>query len=188
MNSSLYEFLTRRRSVKPDKLAEPGPTGEELTQILTAGSRVPDHKKLAPWRFIVFEGDARRRAGEIFATACQSEEKEPPSHVRLDTERGRFLRAPLVVAAVSSLKGSKAPEWEQVLSAGALCYNTCLAANALGFGTCWITEWMAYSPTVKNALGLSADERIAGFLYIGRVSEKPEERERPELAQIVSYF
>lgn len=188
MNSSLYEFLSRRRSVKPDKLAGPGPTADELAQILTAGARVPDHKKLTPWRFIVFEGDARARAGDIFATACAAEEKDAPSHVRLETERGRFLRAPLVVAVVSSLKGSKAPEWEQVLSSGALCYNTCLAANALGFATCWITEWIAYSPSVKSALGLLPDERIAGFLYIGRASEKPDERERPELTRIVSYF
>ncbi|MEQ1669935.1 MAG: nitroreductase [Hyphomicrobium sp.] len=188
MNSSLLDFLKVRRSIKPDKLSGPGPTAAELTQILTAGSRVPDHKKLAPWRFIVFEGEARARAGEIFAEACVKEEKEPPSHVRLDLERGRFLRAPMVIAVVSSLKPGKAPEWEQVLSAGAACYNTCLAANALGFGTCWITEWIAYSPLVKAGLGLSEHERIAGFVYIGRASEKPDDRERPDLADIVSRF
>lgn len=188
MNSALFEFLNRRRSIKPDKLSGPGPAPDELTAILTAGMRVPDHKKMAPWRFIVFEGDARAKAGEIFAAACQQEDKEPPSHVRLDLERGRFMRAPLVIAVVSTIKPGKAPEWEQVLSAGAACYNTCLAANALGFGTCWITEWIAYSLAVKSALGLADNERFAGFLYIGRVSEKPEERERPNLADVVTRF
>jgi nitroreductase len=189
MNSGLFDFLVTRRSIKPDHLSGPGPTREELNRILTAGSRVPDHKKLTPWRYIIFEGEARTRAGEIFAEACRKEEAAPPSPVRLELERGRFLRAPTVIAVVSSARAkAPAPEWEQVLSSGALCYNTCLAANALGFATCWITEWVAYSPSVKAALGLQEHERIAGFLYLGRVSEKPDERDRPKLEDIVSYW
>jgi len=187
MNTPIFEFLAARRSVKPDRLAAPGPTPEQLRQILTVGVRVPDHKKLAPWRFIVFEGDARKSVGEVFAKACQAEESQPPSHVRLDMERERFLRAPLVVAVVSSLKPRPgAPEWEQILSAAAVCYNTCLAANALGFGTTWLTEWIAYSKTVREALGLKESERIAGFLYIGQPMEKPEERERPVIENLIT--
>lgn len=187
MNTPIFEFLAARRSVKPDRLAAPGPTPEQLRQILTVGARVPDHKKLAPWRFIVFEGDARKSVGEVFAKACQAEESQPLSHVRLDMERERFLRAPLVVAVVSSLKPRPgAPEWEQILSAAAVCYNTCLAANALGFGTTWLTEWIAYSKTVREALGLKESERIAGFLYIGQPMEKPEERERPVIENLIT--
>ncbi len=187
MNTPIFEFLAARRSVKPDRLAAPGPTPEQLRQILTVGARVPDHKKLTPWRFIVFEGDARKSVGEVFAKACQAEESQPPSHVRLDMERERFLRAPLVVAVVSSLKPRPgAPEWEQILSAAAVCYNTCLAANALGFGTTWLTEWIAYSKTVREARGLKESERIAGFLYIGQPMEKPEERERPVIENLIT--
>lgn len=187
MNTPIFEFLAARRSVKPDRLSAPGPTPEQLRQILTVGARVPDHKKLTPWRFIVFEGDARKSVGEVFAKACQAEESQPPSHVRLDMERERFLRAPLVVAVVSSLKPRPgAPEWEQILSAAAVCYNTCLAANALGFGTTWLTEWIAYSKTVREALGLKESERIAGFLYIGQPMEKPEERERPVVETLIT--
>lgn len=187
MNTAIFEFLAARRSVKPDRLAAPGPTAEELHSILTVGTRVPDHKKLAPWRFIVFEGEARATMGEVFAKACEKEEREPPSPVRLDMERGRFLRAPLVLAVISSVKPRPgAPEWEQVLSAGAACFNTCLAANALGFGTSWITEWIAYSPTVREALGLKEGERVAGFIYIGRAMEKPEERDRPAVDRLVT--
>jgi nitroreductase len=189
MNTPIFEFLAARRSVKPDRLAEPGPTPEELRQILTTGARVPDHKKLTPWRFIVFEGEARKSLGEIFAKACEKEDRQPPSPVRLDMERGRFLRAPLVVAVVSSIKARPgAPEWEQILSTGALCFNTCLAANALGFGTSWITEWIAYSATVREALGLGEGERIAGFIYMGRPMEKPEERERPVMDKLITHW
>jgi len=187
MNTSIFEFLAARRSVKPDRLAAPGPTPEQLRQILTVGARVPDHKKLTPWRFIVFEGDARKSMGEVFAKACEAEENQPPSHVRLDMERERFLRAPLVVAVVSSLKPRPgAPEWEQILSAAAVCFNTCLAANALGFGTTWLTEWVAYSKTVREALGLKETERIAGFIYIGQPKEKPDERERPAIETLIT--
>lgn len=186
MNDLLLEALATRRSVKADRLAAPAPSGEELDRILTIAARVPDHKKLVPWRFIVFEGAARAAAGEVFAAACQAEENEP-SHVRLDTERNRFLRAPLVVAVVSRVaKRPGAPEWEQILSAGAAAFNLCLAANAAGYGTSWLTEWVAYSPFVREKLGLAENERIAAFVHIGTAQEKPEERERPRLADIVT--
>ena len=184
---SLIDFLLTRRSAKPALLREPGPSAAELQQILTAAARVPDHKKLAPWRFIVFEGEARAKFGEALAAACAAEEASPPSAVRLDTERTRLTRAPVVIAAISRVVPSPgAPEWEQILSAGAACFNLCLAANALGYGTSWITEWYSYSPGVRQALGLAENERVAGFIYIGTESEKQADRERPALSDIVT--
>ncbi len=187
MPNETIRLLKSRRSLKPQMLAAPGPSPAEIETILTIAARVPDHKKLAPWRFILFEGGARARAGEVFAEACLAEERAPPSPARLDAERGRFLRAPLIIAVVSRVVQTPgAPEWEQVLSAGAACFNACLAANALGYGTCWITEWIAYSPRVRAALRLGDNERIAGFVYIGAAAGRPEERERPELAGLVT--
>ena len=187
MKAEMLELLASRRSVKPDRLAEPAPSAGELEKILTIAARVPDHKKLVPWRFIVFEGEARARMGELFAAACEAEEVAPPSAVRLETERKRFLRAPLVVAVVSRVvRTPGAPEWEQVLSAGASAMSLCLAANAMGYGTSWITEWVAYSPRVRAGLGLAENERVAGFVHIGTAKEKPEERERPSLSDIVT--
>jgi nitroreductase len=183
----IIAFLSTRRSVKPDRLVAPGPNSEQLETILKVASRVPDHKKLAPWRFIVLEGEARTRLGEVIAEACVAAEKEPPSHVRLETERGRLARAPLVIAVVSRVVPHRsAPEWEQILSAGAACFNLCLAANALGFGTSWITEWIAYNKAVGAALSLAENERIAGFIYVGTATERSEERERPDLSDIVT--
>jgi len=187
MENSVISFLSARRSVKPDRLAAPAPSPEELETIFTIASRVPDHKKLAPWRFIVIEGEARAKLGEVIAEACIAAEKEAPSHVRLETERGRLQRAPMVIAVVSRITQHRsAPEWEQVLSAGAACFNLCLAANALGYGTSWITEWIAYNKAVGAALGLAENERVAGFIYIGTPTEASSERERPALADIVS--
>ncbi len=187
MDNAIIYFLSRRRSVKPDRLAAPGPSAAELDTILAIASRVPDHKKLAPWRFIVIEGEGRARLGQILADACLAVEKEPPSHIRLEAERNRLMRAPTVIAVISRITPPRsAPEWEQILSAGAPCLNLCLAANALGYGTSWITEWIAYNKTVGAALGLAENERVAGFIYVGTPAERPDDRERPALADIVT--
>ncbi len=187
MDNPVIALLSTRRSVKPEQLGLPGPSPHEIETILTIAARVPDHKKLAPWRFIVLEGDERARLGEIVAEACVAAEKEPPSQVRLDLERKRLLRAPVVIAVVSRTKAHPgAPEWEQMLSAGAACFNLCLAANALGYATSWLTEWIAYNARVGAALGLADNERIAGFIYIGTAAARPEERERPALSDIVT--
>lgn len=187
MHREALELLLTRRSVKPAMLVEPGPAPDQLTTILTAAARVPDHKKLVPWRFIVFEGTARAAFGRVLAEACAAEEKDPPSATRLETERARLTRAPTVIAVVSRPSPSPgAPEWEQVLSCGAACMNLCLAANALGFGTCWITEWYAYSVGVRSALRLAENEKIAGFVYIGTARERQADRERPSLAEITT--
>jgi nitroreductase len=183
MTNPILALLSSRRSVKPDKLGAPGPSPDELETMLTIAARVPDHKKLVPWRFIVLEGGARAQLGEIIAQACVAEEDMPPSEARLATERGRLLRAPLVIAVISRVTAHRgAPEWEQILSAGAACFSLCLAANAMGYATSWITEWIAYSA----ALGLADNERVAGFVYVGTATERPEDRERPALSDIVT--
>jgi nitroreductase len=183
---STLDLLLSRRSVKPAMLAEPGPTASELETILTIASRVPDHKKLVPWRFVLFEGEARKSFGDRLAEACLAEETVPPSEHRLATERQRLARAPIVIAVISRVVANPgAPEWEQVLSAGAACFNLCLAANAMGYGTCWITEWYSYSPSVRAVLGLGDHERVAGFIYIGTTVERQPDRDRPALADIV---
>jgi len=186
MNETL-NLLKTRRSAKIALLAEPGPSAAELETLLAVAARVPDHKRLVPWRFIVFEGEARARFGEVLATTLAQEDKTAPSPVRLETERKRLTRAPVVVAVISRVvEAPGAPEIEQVLSCGAAAYNLCLAANAMGYGTCWITEWYAFSKGVDAALGLAQNERVAGFIYIGTETEKQPDRERPVMSNIVS--
>jgi nitroreductase len=187
MPQEALELLLTRRSAKAALLAEPGPSPDQLDTILTAAARVPDHKKLVPWRFIVFEGEARASFGRVLREACATEEKGPPSATRLEMEAARLLRAPTVVAVISrTTPNPGAPEWEQVLSCGAACQNLCLAANAMGFGTCWITEWYAYSSAVRSALRLAENEKIAGFIYIGTAKERQADRDRPQLATITT--
>ena len=185
MTNPTLEILLARRSVSANALAEPGPNPAELELMMRAASRVPDHKKLVPWRFLLFQGEARSQFGKVLAGICQAEEKDP-SAFRLETEANRFLRAPLVIAVISRVvKNPGAPEWEQVLSAGAACQNLLIAATALGYGAQWITEWYGYSQGVRVALKLAENERVAGFVYVGTAKEKPDERDRPSLADIV---
>jgi len=182
------KLLTTRRSFKPVELAGPAPSATEIDTLLTIASRVPDHGKLAPWRFIVFEGEARALAGTAIADAFRAKYPDAsPEHV--DAERTRLTRAPLVIAVVSRAgPHAKIPEWEQVLSAGAAAMSLVLAAHTLGYGASWITEWYAYDRNVLDALGLAPQERIAGFVHIGRPPGRPEDRPRPPLNEIVSRF
>ena len=187
MSDEVYSFLAGRRSAKPAMLAEPGPTADQLDAILRAGARVPDHKKLVPWRFIVFDGDARVSFGNVLADVLSRESNDAPSEIRYETERMRFMRAPVVVGVVSAPVADRGvPELEQTLSCGAACFSLCLAANALGYQTAWITEWYSYSPGVHAALGLAESERMAGFIYIGSSDERQADRDRPDLNAIVT--
>jgi nitroreductase len=181
-------LLRTRRSVKPNELAAPGPSPAEIETLLTIASRVPDHGKLVPWRIIVFEGDGRLKAGAAVATAFLA--KYPDAQPdQVEFERKRFARAPLVIAVVSrAAPHVKIPEWEQVLSAGAVATSLVIAAHALGFAATWITEWYAYDRAVLDALGLAPHEKIAGFVHIGRPLQAPEDRPRPALADIVTRF
>jgi nitroreductase len=185
--NQVLELLSRRRSAKIAQLTGPGPSPDELDTILRIAARVPDHKRLAPWRFIVFEGDARHRFGDVLAETLKQESSEPPSDMRLQMERERFARAPLVVAAIlKPREAAGVPEIEQLLSGGAATFNLCLAANPMGYGTCWVTEWCAFSAGIRAALGLADTEQVAGFVYIGTEREKQADRDRPAMAGIVS--
>ena len=182
------ELLKTRRSMKPREMTGPGPSSAELETILTIASRVPDHGKLAPWRFIVFDGEARRTAGEKIAAVFRADNPQATAD-QIEFERNRLARAPLVVAVVSRAGPHlKIPEWEQQLSSGASAMSLVFAAHAMGYAASWITEWYAYDRRVLDALGLAPTEKITGFVHIGRPGKPPEDRPRPDLTAIVSRY
>jgi nitroreductase len=182
------ELLKVRRSVKPREMTAPGPSPAELETILTIGARVPDHGKLAPWRFIVFEGDARVRAGEVIAKVFAKKNPAAPT-TDIEVEKKRLTDAPLVIGIVSFTRPHpKVPPWEQELSAGASAMNIVTAATALGYGACWLTGWFAFDRDVLDGLGLKADEKLAGFIHIGTPTKPNEDRPRPALSEIVTRF
>jgi len=186
--TDLVSLFETRRSVAPHLMIGPGPTPQERDRLLKIASRIPDHGKLAPWRFIVFEGDARGEAGRLIAERYKALHPAATEDM-MKVEGNRLARAPLVIAVVSkSAPHVKIPEWEQELSAGAVCTALTFAANAMGFVTAWLTEWFAYDRGVLERLGLSESERIAGFIHIGRASEAPIDRPRPALDDIVTHF
>ena len=187
MNDTI-DILKRRRSVPPPMMTGPAPGPDELATILTVASRVPDHGKLAPWRFIVFAGRARERASGLALKIRLADNPDLDEATRAEEQR-RFVRAPLVIAVVSrAAPHHKIPEWEQVLSAGAVCMNMIVAARAIGFSATWLTEWMAYDGRFRAAIGLADHERVAGFIHIGRTTVAIEDRPRPPLPQIVTNF
>ncbi|WP_158809133.1 nitroreductase [Beijerinckia sp. L45] len=185
--NEIIRLLETRRSAPVPMLGAPGPSPEQTQALLTIASRVPDHGKIAPWRFIVFEGEARTRAGAMLAEVFASQNADAQEK-RLAVERARFS-APLVIGVVSRAGPHiKVPEWEQVLSAGAVCMNLTVAANALGFATVWLTEWYAYDRQALERFGLGPDEKMAGFIHIGSAPAPREDRPRPALADVVTRF
>jgi nitroreductase len=181
-------LLKTRKSPKVFDIAEPGPSAADLEQMLSIASRVPDHGKLAPWRFIVFEGDARIRAGQIIAGVFGADNPGADDD-RLAVERTRLSRAPAVIAVVSKAgQHVKIPEWEQLMSGAAACTLLVLSAHALGYAATWLTEWYAYDARVRAAFGLNDDERIVGFVHVGTLARPQEDRLRPALDTIVTRF
>jgi len=180
------DLLLSRRSCPARAMTGPGPSKEQLSDILRAGARVPDHGKLAPWRFILFEGEGRERFADILVNVLAADGMNP---AQTDEWRGRVTAAPVIIGVISAAQESiKIPVWEQELSAGAVCQNLLIAAHALGFVGNWLTEWYAYHPAVRQKIGLKSGERMAGFVYIGTPKEEVVERPRPDLSKIITRF
>lgn len=190
--SDLIDFLKTRSSTPIVGLIEPAPSADELAQILTIASRVPDHGKLNPWRFIIYRGDARIQIGEMLAEraaqrAQQQNEEFNDSH--REKELKRFSRAPLVIGIICSPRDTdRIPEWEQFLSSGAAAMQLCNAANALGYGSNWITNWYSDDKEGKRLLGVAPHEKVAGFVHLGTPKAPAPDRPRPELQAIVSDY
>lgn len=185
-NPALLDYLKTRRSVGVGFLAEPGPSPDELEQILTIGTRVPDHGKLTPWRLVLWEGEARQRAGERLAEISRAN-NPAIEEAALEADRRHFLPAPLTVGVLFSPRQSpKIPEVEQFMSAVNVCFALEHAAFALGYAATWTTRWVIGDAAAQAALGASGGERFVGFIHIGTPRIKPEDRPRPALESVVS--
>lgn len=194
-SASMVELLRTRRSPKLRSIGAPGPTRAQMEELLTIASRVPDHAKLVPWRFVVVSGSSAVRLGEVAAAALAARTPGVDA-VKVEEVRTRFAAVPLTLVVVSCIKGDPAdpsrahpsvPAFEQELSCGAACMNYIVAARAMGFGVVWLTEWMAGDDAVRGALGVREGERIAGFLYTGTAPAR-EDRPRPALEDVVTWM
>ncbi|WP_168076266.1 nitroreductase [Caulobacter sp. SSI4214] len=175
-------FLARRRSASAMSLAAPGPDPEQLSEILRLAARVPDHGKLAPWRFVILRGAAK----DVFAERITALADNQANPAKANAALRKLTRPPVCVAVISRFIPGDIPEWEQRQSAAAVCHQMLLAASALGWGANWITDWYSYDPRATAILGLAPDEKVAGFVYLGTSTEQPQERVRPDVAAITT--
>ncbi len=188
INTSVIDFLSARKSAPIGELGLPGPDENDIRTILKIASRVPDHGKLAPWRFVLYRGEARVRIGEMLAWLAEKRQGGLGDVARMK-EMERFSRAPLVIGVINTPRAHpKIPDWEKFLSGAAAAMNLLLAANALGFGANWITNWYSDDEEGRRILGLAPDERVIGFVHIGSFSGDIPERPRPDIEKIVSEY
>jgi nitroreductase len=186
--SSLLAFLKSRKSASAKAMGAPGPTNSQLADMLQLSVRVPDHGKLAPWRFVVFEGEARGAVGKLFAARFAERHPDYPAE-NVAFQAGLFERAPVVVGVVSTAAvHGKIPVWEQQMSAAAVCFNLVLAAQAHGFDAQWQSDWVAYDEGAKAAMGIAAHEAVAGLIYIGTSTVPLEDRPRPDAASLTAWW
>lgn len=174
--------LTQRRSVPSRQLGAPAPDSTQLRTMLEAALRVPDHGKLAPWRFLTIQGDARHILGARLAARALELDPSAPA-AAIEKDRQRFSFAPLIVAVIATpVEGHKVPVIEQLMSGGAVCFALLQAAQGLGFGAQWLTGWAAYDCVILAGLGLAPQEQLLGFIHIGTAQGEVPERLRPALA------
>lgn len=183
-NQPVLDFLASRRSASALALAEPGPNAGQVDDLLRLAARVSDHGKLFPWRFIILQGAAKAQ----FSDRLSAIAKARPDADRAQMALNKLINPPLAVAVISSPKAGNIPEWEQVLSAGAVCASLLNAASAAGFGANWITDWYAYDEAATALLGLESGERVAGYIYIGTPKDMPLERARPNLSELATVW
>ena len=175
-------LMSQRRSASAQTLQAPGPDADQLADLLRLAARVPDHGKMTPWRFVVLEGEAKARLVERLRALAASQ----PNPAKAAAALGKMSAPPLGVVVVSSPREGGQPVWEQQMSAAAVCMNLLLAAQAMGYGANWITDWYSYAPEAMAMLGLGGAEQVAGVVYLGAPSEAPLERVRPDMAALVS--
>jgi nitroreductase len=180
----MLDFLARRRSASALSLAAPGPTDAELADLIRLAARAPDHGKLAPWRFIILAGEGKA----AYAAGLEAIAAGRADAVKLTVKLGKLKAPPMGIAVVSSPRPGDIPEWEQLLSAGAVCSNLLHAATAMGYGANWITDWYAYDAGARAALGVADEERVAGFVFMGTAAEAPQERVRPDMAALTTVW
>jgi nitroreductase len=188
MASTIIDHLLTRNSAPIPELKAPAPSDQEIATILTAATRVPDHGRLAPWRFILYRGDVREKIGEKLVELAEKREGPLPE-ARRNQELTRFTRAPLVIGVISSPKDNpKIPQWEMFLSGGMAAMNLMHAANALGYGTNMITNWYSDTEEGRALLGLAPHERVIGFVHIGTHDGPGFERPRPEVSALYADY
>jgi nitroreductase len=188
MASTILDHLLTRSSAPIAELKAPGPSDAQIETILTAATRVPDHGRLAPWRFLLYRGAAREKIGEKLVELAEQREGPLPEG-RRNQELTRFSRAPLVIGVVSSPKENpKIPEWEMFLSGGMAAMNLMHAANALGYGTNMITNWYSGTEEGRALLGLAPHERVIGFVHIGTHEGPGFERPRPDVSALYADY
>lgn len=175
-------FLARRRSASAMALVAPGPGDAQIADLLRLAARAPDHGKLSPWRFVVLRGEAKAAFAERIAPLA-ADQTNP---VKATAAMRKLTTPPLAIAVISTPVAHEVPEWEQVMSAGAVCTQLLLAASAMGYGANWITDWYSFDARALAILGVAEGERVAGFLYVGTAAEAPLERVRPDVAAITS--
>ncbi|TYK66896.1 NAD(P)H nitroreductase [Colwellia echini] len=186
------ELLLQRQSTP--MLTSPAPTDDDLSTLLAAGMRVPDHGGLKPWHFQVVSGQGLQKLSDIYLQAVSVEltNSDFEEQVILDkkekTAKMPFRAPMIIVISTNYAEHSKVPKQEQLVAAGCCAHAMQMAAFALGYGAMWRTGDFAYNPIVKKGLGVTNDNEIVGYLYLGTPTKEANAKPAKDYQAHVSYW
>ncbi len=186
-NPAALLFLQNRRSRSAKTMTLPVPSAGQVAEILTTATRVPDHGKLEPWRFVVVQGAAMARLADMAEARAQALGYDAD---KVAKGRGQFDLGLLAVVVISSPKPSdKVPQIEQVLSAGAVCLGLLNAAEAAGWGANWLSGWPSHDRGfIEPAFALTSAESVAGIVHIATEGTLGPDRPRPDVARLTTWL
>ena len=183
-------FFSKRRSIMAKKMSSDPISEEDLTFILQAGIRVPDHGALSPWKLKVIKGKALKKIDENVILPQFLKNNLEANDIAKEIESNRLQRASAVIVVLSTpIEHPSIPSWEMQLSSGAVCMNLLSCAQSMGYAAQWLTEWYSYNDHILSYFGGKVGtDKISGFIYIGHKVEEPKERKRPDPTTIISYI
>ena len=182
----IIDFLSKRRSTSYRNLVSPIPEDKEILSILKIATRSPDYGTLEPWRFLIFKQDYLEHISTQIDILGK---KEKLNKELLEKQKNVFLNSPLIITVIFSPKTHvKISRDEQLLSTGGVCLALLNACNAHGWGANWLTGWTTkHNVFLRDVLGLTQTEKVAGYIHVGTVKEKPSERKRPIIENLISW-
>ncbi len=207
--NDLSEFaktlIHSRRNVSPRRLIAPGPSAEQLQDILGAAAAAPDHGQLLPWRFVVVPIAQRERLAEVFGLALLDRDPQA-TPAQVDSAREKAYRAPFLMLAIArradhpvppgaaSGRGAEHPlaidvevnDAERLVSLGCAIQNVLLSAHAAGFGTGVTSGQALASARLRALFNLQEREQAVCCINIGSVTKSKPAPVRPQLMDYVT--
>jgi len=168
----IFQVMRDRRSIR--RYQDVPVDNDKIEQVLEAARLAPSWKNMQCWRFLVVREQSAR---ELLLGAIPED----------NPGKKAIAAAPVSILVCADPSESDVENGIPYFVADtAIAFeHLCLAAHALGLGTCWI-GWYD-ERKIKQALGVPEHIRVVGMTPLGYPDQQPKPRPRKELAEIAFF-